>query len=726
MPNKKNISSQLKSWIHAALLGGIFFLGLAHPILNFWELPAAWMITLFLVFVPVFTAATVFVSARLAPRMARMNRARIFLFLIAAAAFGGFATWRLHRLPEAYQSITITPVSGQVGLVEVKSNYQPLHLEKAALESGWRGENGFYHAAPNSAPLSLSFKTVVDKPVVLLFLTSPQGGAAQIRLNAQTAQATLLSDKPGQTTLRLASDYRGIPGWLLRFFIIFAAVFSFGVIFFLLLVLQEIGQKNLPAQAVNANMRKRNLLLLAIAGFFIYLFNALTVPLAINPDSHGFLEGSLHLLEYGNLDGVSMYRGPGTTFLFAPVLFLFGTNAWGIKILLHLFAFACLFPAYRLGWQLSGSQAVAFTAGLLTVFSPDLMAYASVVMSDVPNIFLALTFLTLLVSTLQKPERKWVFSTLLVGSFAVLLRSENLVMLAVGALSLAASAVYACLKTRKLDLQRFFILALAILIAASPILWWSARNQRMHGFFGMSNYQGEVFYDGWVYYGDALGTKFSNPNSPAMQAIQKTIEAYPIEITDRKGVPTGWEIYPAMLAAGYNSTQAFDLMGTAAWDSILNNPSLAVEVLFNKYQRGLTPQMQPMVTYPLPGEESFGETLYDEYFQQKSPNLPALIALRRQVDGFARVYYPLLYPGWVLFALLSVFVSFFRTPWQAWSAHTIITASRILLPLTLGVAFWRYTLAGWLPAQITAIAWLWVLAHGLRQLRLQEQTLHQE
>ena len=718
MPNKQNISNQFKSWSQPAFFGGILFFGLAHPILNFWELPAAWMITLLLVFIPVFAAKTVFFSTRISPHLAQMSGTHIFVFLLAAALFGGFMTWRLYRLPEAYQSITITPVGEQVSLIEIKSNYQPLILEKAALKSGWRSENGFYHATPGSAPLSFSFKTVVDKPVVLLFLTSPQGGTAQVKLNSQKSQIALFNDRPGQTTLRLVSDYRGIPGWLFNSLLIFSAFFTFGSITFLLLVIQDIGQTNSPVQPVCFKAHNRNLFILAVFGFIVCLFNILTIPLTINPDSHGFLEGSLHLLKYGNLDGVSMYRGPGTTFLFAPVMYLFGNNAWGIKIFLHLFAIACLFPAYRLGWQLSGSQAVAFTAGLLIVFSPDLMAYASVVMSDVPNIFFVLTFLTLLVSALQKPERKWIFSTLLVGSFAVLLRSENLVMLAIGALSIITSGVYTWLKTNKLNIQHFFAIALALLVAALPILWWSAHNLRMHGFFGMSNYQSEVFYDGWVYYGDALGTKFSNPDSPAIQAMQEAIEDHPIEITDQKGVPTGWEIYPALLAAGYSPNQAFDLMGSAAWDAIYNNPRLAIKVLFNKYDRGLTPQMQPMITYPLPGEEAFGDILYDDYFYQKSPNLPGLIGLRRQVDEFVRASYPLLYPGWVLFVLLTVFLSFFRSPWQTWSAHTIITASRILIPLTLGVAFWRYTLAGWLPAQITAIAWLWVLAQGLRQLRL--------
>lgn len=657
------------------------------------------------------------VFRRFGPLVKRIPKPTLTLYLLAALLLGGFVTWRACRLPQSYQTLTITAITGQVTLAEIKNNGNPLPLEKSALESGWQVQEGLIHAAQESKPLRLTFQTPIGQPITLLFLTSPEGGAAQVALNGRKNWPNLDSERMGQTALRLTAEYRGLPGEAFRFLLLFSSLFSFGAIGLLLLVIQHIGQENLPLKTAPAGMHQRNLLILSLAGLCVYTFNALTVPLTINPDSHGLLQGSFHLLQHGNLDGVSMYRGPGTTFLFAPVMFLFGNNAWGIKILLHLIAFACLFPTYRLGWQWSSSYAIALIAGFLVVFSPDLLAYASVVMSDVPNIFLVLTFLTLHVSALQKPEPKWVFATLLTGSFAVLLRSENLVMLVIGAIWLMATPLFSWRRTRALDTRRLQIVALAILAAALPVLLWSAHNQRVHGFFGMSNYQGEVFYDGWVYYGDALGTPFSNPDSRAYQVIQQVIEAHPIEITDQKGVPTGWEIYPAMLAAGYTPNQAFDLMESAAWDSIRANPARAIEILFNKYQRGLTPGLQPMLVYPLPGEDGFVEIWRDEYFYQKTPNFPLLIGLRRAIDDSLRANYPRLYPGWVLFALLTVFLSFFGAPRLAWSAHALITASRILFPMTIGVAFWRYALAGWIPAQITAIAWLWVFAQGLIQLR---------
>lgn len=695
------------------------FVSLSHHLLNFWEWPGLWILAGLFTLLPLSIGGMAIAFQRFEPFVKPIPKSTLTLYLAAALLLGGFVTWRAYHLPQSYQTLTITAMTGQVALVEIKNNGNPLPLEKSALESSWQVQEGLIRAAQESKPLHLTFQTPVGQPITLLFLTSPQGGTVQVALNGRKDWLNLNSEPMGQTALRLTAEYRGLPGAAFRLLLLFSSLFSFGVIGLLLLVIQHIGQENLPAKTSHARIHQRNLLILSLAGLCVYTFNALTVPLTINPDSHGLLQGSFHLLQHGNLDGVSMYRGPGTTFLFAPVLYAFGNNAWGIKILLHLLAFACLFPAYRLGWQWSGSYAIALIAGFLVVFSPDLMAYASVVMSDVPNILLVLTFLTLHVSALQKPGPGWVFATLLTGSFAVLLRSENLVMLAIGAIWLMATPLLSWRKTPILDTRRLQIVALAILVCALPILWWSAHNQRVHGFFGMSNYQGEVFYDGWVYYGDALGTPFSNSDSLAFQVIQKAIEAHPIEITDQKGVPTGWEIYPAMLAAGYTPNQAFDLMESATWDSIRANPTRAVEILFNKYQRGLTPALQPMLVYPLPGEDGFAEIWRDEYFYQKTPNLPLLISLRRAIDDNLRANYPRLYPGWVLFVLLTVFLSFFRAPRLAWSAHALITISRILFPLTIGVAFWRYALAGWIPAQITAIAWLWVFAQGVLQLRLE-------
>src|SRR5204863_4835242 len=99
-------------------------------------------------------------------------------------------------------------------------------------------------------------------------------------------------------------------------------------------------------------------------GLLLHQLNILSVPLILDADSTVFLQGAEHLLKYGNLDGVSKLVGPGTTFLFAPILFLFGRNAWGMKIFLHLIALACIPVCYWLGWFFSRNHWVAILSGL--------------------------------------------------------------------------------------------------------------------------------------------------------------------------------------------------------------------------------------------------------------------------------------------------------------------------------------------------------------------------
>ena len=215
MKTNLNNPGNLKLWLKYALPGLLLFLGMAHHTVNFWELPALWMFLLFLVFTPLLVGLIVFWGGKLAPHLGQIPKKRLLLFLLAALLVGGFVTWRLYRIPSAHHTVTISPLpGGQVGLLEVKGDFQVIPLQKAALESGWREEGGAYYATATSRPISLAFRAPAAKPVNVLFLTSPEGGAAEVSLNFQTARIELSNDRPGQSTLRLASDYRSIPGWI--------------------------------------------------------------------------------------------------------------------------------------------------------------------------------------------------------------------------------------------------------------------------------------------------------------------------------------------------------------------------------------------------------------------------------------------------------------------------------------------------------------------------------
>jgi 4-amino-4-deoxy-L-arabinose transferase-like glycosyltransferase len=410
-----------------------------------------------------------------------------------------------------------------------------------------------------------------------------------------------------------------------------------------------------------------------------------------------------------------MVVGPGSTLLFAPLLFLFGRNPAGIKVLLHLLALACIPVSYWLGWKISHNRAVAVLSGLIATLSPDLYFYSNYVMTDVPNILLVLLFCVCLLSALESMQPRWIFGTLLISAFAILLRSENILLLLIGASVLAIESFRRWLQNRSFDWKKPFLsLTLAFMIAVLPVLWWSAHNKRIYGFFGMSNYFGVVIYDGWVYYGDASHLAFSDENSPAIQKIKAATEKYPIAITDKNGFATGWETYPALIKDGYSTEQAMNLLKTAALDSIQKNKDLTLKLLFLKLQAGFRPEITFRTTYSLPGEPFFSSN--DEFFDPDNTSFPSLIKLQRGVNDFLSLWYPRLYPIWMIISVLALTLSIFRQPTLSWVALIAVVATRIFIPLTLSVPFWRYTLAGWIPLQIITISWIFILANGIQSV----------
>jgi hypothetical protein len=437
--------------------------------------------------------------------------------------------------------------------------------------------------------------------------------------------------------------------------------------------------------------------------------------LLLSSDSGFFLQGASYFLKHGNLDGVSMVVGPGSTLLFAPILFLFGRNPAGIKILLHLLALACIPVSYWLGWKISRNRAIAVLSGLIATLSPDLYFYSNYAMTDVPNILLVLLFCVFLLTALESMQPRWIFVTLLTSAFAILLRSENILLLLIGAFILAVEAFQRWLQNRSFDWKKIFLsLTLAFFIASLPVLWWSAHNKRVYGFFGMSNYFGVVIYDGWVYYGDASHLAFSDQNSAAIQKIKGATEKYPITITDKNGFATGWETYPALIKDGYTTDQAMNLLKSAAQDSIQKNKALTLKLLFLKLQAGFQPEITFRTTYSLPGEAVFSTN--SEFFDADNISIPPLIKLQRGVNDFLGLWYPRLYPIWMLVSVLALTLSIFRQPMLSWVALIAVVATRIFIPLTLSVPFWRYTLAGWIPLQIITISWILIFAQGIQSI----------
>jgi 4-amino-4-deoxy-L-arabinose transferase-like glycosyltransferase len=721
MNNAKERAPKINRWLVPISLGVVMFLSLAHHTISLWEHPLWLMFVVFAIIVPIFILILVFVWGKTSSHIRQIGKNRLLLFLITSLCTGAFIAWRVYSIPASYHVIQITPIisgSEMIRLLEVQPNSAASTLKETALKAKWEEANGAFYATSHSQSFMLHFLSRANLPVNVLFESSPNSGSVRVSVDGGVVNTDLHADINGERLISSMTRYRGIPNGLFIPGLFLADIVTFGALILLLLVAQEIGQKQAEilatTDASNISLHRKNVLVLLLLGFILHLLNALATPLIVGPDSPSFLAGSIHLLKFGNLDGVSMIRGPGTTFLFAPIMLVFGQNPWGIKILLHLIALACIPLSYRIGWQLSRNQKMAFVAGLIAVLLPDLMFYSNYVMSDVPNIFCVLAFMTLLISALESNEPYWLFWTMLAGSFAALLRSENIAMLGIGLLFLFGSTIWHNLRTGTPIQNRLIQIGASFGIALLPILWWSAHNLNVYDFFGISNYQGEVFYDGWVYSGDANHLSFSDPNSKAIKTIHDAMNKYPGTITDKSGIPTGWEIYPSLLKVGYTPDEAFHLLASAAWDSIKHDPALAIKLLFIKYRSGLKPEITFNNTYPLPGERQSTDDLKTSFFHTERVNLPILILLQRQINTMLMEWYPRLYLFWILSCLFFVFISLFRSPWDTWDAIVVLTLSRIFIPLSIGVAFWRYTLAGWLPAQIIAVSGLWILSRGIR------------
>ncbi len=716
----KQLFSRNKKIILILIASGILFLSVAHHAAKFWEKPALKMLSLFIIFVPFLAWGLFLLIKQAKPQFVQMGRNRLFILMISTLLISSAITWRYYHAPTTYHLVTITPVVSQnqkVELIEIKANGNIIPPnEKKALEYGWQMIDDVLVATSQSQPLTVSFKAAINSPVTLLFYASPQSGNVIISLGNEQSAIDLKSSENRQRTSTLYThSYRGIPNWIFIPFLIAADIFTFGSLILVIFILQEAGQNILTRTGSSKEhfvSHRAGLVVLLIISSVLHLFNALSVPLLLDVDSPSHLMGAIHLLEFGNLDGVSMVRGPGSAFLFAPFLFLFGRNPWGIKILLHLIAIACVPISYRIGWQLGKNQWVALASGLATIVSPDLFLYSNYLMSDLPNIFFVLVFCTFMISALETFEFRWIIAATLIGTFATLFRSENITLLVIGAGAFLAYIIRQWQTGSPKNLTRnFSTVALALIIAAVPILWWSGHNQRVHGFFGLSNYAGEVFYDGWVYFGEASGLSFTDQNSQAIQQIASAIEKYPIIATDQSGAPTGWELYPSLMRAGYTTEQAFNLLENAARDSINKNKSIALKLLFIKIRDGLTPGTTNMLTLPLPWEDF--QTPKMGYFDQENLSIPLLINLQREFNKYLQKWYDSIFPYWVYLCLFAMTFSLYRSPKIIWITLILITATRIFIPNIMGLSHWRYTLAGLIPLQIITVNWMATLGYAV-------------
>jgi hypothetical protein len=702
------------------------FLNLGGGLFNLWVQPALTIALAFLFFVPLLTISlhSLWRKSRRSFNTIRPRRIGILLVCSLLPAF----ILAIAFPQNIFSSVLISPdIIGneKFALLEMKADGHVIPVENTAADYGWRLEEDGIYADKDSRTLLVQIKTRIAAPVSFIFRTSPESGGVLVQHNHQEDQIDLTSEAIGQTLFTLRTNFRGLPNIIFIPLVYGADILAYFLYALVIILLQDKGQQALVEKKKEGERflshRSGLIILIAIAGI-LHVINALAVPLIFGADSPSFIRGAFHLVENGDFGGVSQIRGPGTTLLFAPIVALFGRNPWGVKVFLHILALALVPLSYRIGWQLSSRRKIAFLVGFAAALMPDLYFFSNFLMSDLPNMVVVSTFTTLLISAIQTGRKRWIFGALLTASFGALLRSENLVLLALGAFVLAAQPVWDfIIGEDRLELphkftRRIITVGLALLIALLPVLWWSWHNHREYGVFGMGNYGGEVFYTGWIYYAEGSGYPFAYPDSAAVQAIQAAVDEFPIERMNDAGVPTGWNLYPSLIKAGYSQAEAFNLMTQATWDSIRANPRMAREVLAVKLLDGLTPVPTQMKTFHLPGEEPPDERLKSVFFESETLRIPVIIQLQRSIYQILQFFYAHIYPMLVWVGLAAVYFSLLRKPSLTWWTLAIIALTRIFIPDILGKADWRYTLGGMVMVQVTTVLWLISLLRGIDEI----------
>jgi 4-amino-4-deoxy-L-arabinose transferase-like glycosyltransferase len=637
-------------------------------------------------------------------------------FGLPAGVIAAVLTWQLFSVPEVGHELTIDPQAdsrvGEVRIREIRGAYGNTipHAQFSSLDS-WSLRDGLLIAAtPAAEPIHYSFRGPIGEVIRISFVTSPQSGVVSVILDGQRLELDLRGAEGNETRARLLTQYRwGALNFLIVPLIVLvdmlAALFLLGILW----AAHEIGMHRSPTGSVRDGAtpvsHRAGIVFVCSAGLLMHTVNFLAVPLRVTKDGPSYLEGAVRWAQFHDLDGASTYRGPGTMFLFAPAISLFGRNPWGVKLGLHALALACVPLAYWIGWQLQRKHCVAIAAGLATVLAPDLYAYSNYVMSEVPDLFALLAFCAALLSALRTLSMRWMVLSLLAGSMAVLVRPDNFMALSIGAAFLGLAVWQIGRRGSDSDATaavrsvRVRSLLLAVLAAALPLIAWSVHNARLHGFFGLSDYGGEVLYDGWVYYGERSGIWILDHDSKAVERID---EVFPI--TDHRGsdAPTGWTVWSALVENGYGSTDAFSLLGQAARDSIRRDLSKTSRLLVVKLQQAPRPQSTTPASFLSSDTEGLHAELTARYFDAEAGLVPSLARLQDCANDSVYIAYRYVYTFWLIIGMPMLWLAFYRRPSLVWMPAVVITLNALMLPIIVGMASWRYLIPG--TALLTPIA----------------------
>jgi hypothetical protein len=706
----------------------VFFAFLCDHVFSIWEQPAVFIFITFLLGIPASIVLSLWVYTKVKFHPTWKDERKILLFVSLLIGIAG--AWYMSSMPEVYQKIIITPVletQQNIALVEVKVNGNIISLENYAKESQWIIQNGMVLATFESKPLIIVSRGRVAAPAVLLFNSTSQSGSVFVKNGSVTTFTNLVASDERERSIKLLLGYRGIPYWLFAPFLFVINWVGCSLLIYLLLYVFKQGEFVIQNDAIPTTFvpkHLRNLLILILISSALHTWYALSMPLILDSDSPGYLDTAVHWVQNGTLNGITTIRTPGTTLLFAPFLYLFGRNAWGIKILLHLLGIGCVPLAYAICWKLSKKSALSFITGLLVILIPDMYFLSNFVMADIINIFFILLMLLFFIIALKTKAMKWYVSTLLVISYLILLRPENMISLGVVVFALGIQPIWDLFHkptkeqhfNRQASIKDLTKIGIATLLACLPILWWCSHNYYQQGFFGLSHSIGQPLYDGWIYFGEASGVPMLNPESKAIKEMNEVLVRFPPNVSDGAGVATGGEIIVSLQKDGYTLDESMTLLKTAAIDAIGKDWKLSMRVFGLKLYQALRPELLSKLTYNLPDEPFIERPLEPKYFDPETIRIPAVILSARRVNQWLDTYYLTIYPFWVWIDLACLFLILLRKPSIPWLVLFISTFSTIFIPLLISHGNWHYTCYALILLQIIVVNSLYFFVRGFKSL----------
>jgi len=332
---------------------------------------------------------------------------------------------------------------------------------------------------------------------------------------------------------------------------------------------------------------------------------------------------------------------------------------------------------------------------------------------------------------LKTRAMKWYVSTLLVVSYLVLLRPENLVSLGVVVFAFGVQPIWNLFhkpdmeqhNDRQASYKDLTRIAIATLLAFLPILWWSAHNYTQQGFFGLSHSVGQPLYDGWIYFGEASRVPIMDLESEAIQEINEVLVRFPPKISDGAGVVTGGEIIVSLQQDGYTLDESMTLLKTAAIDAIVKDWKLSMKVLGLKLYQALRPELLSTLTYNLPHEPFIERPLEPIYFDPETIRVPALIQAMRWLNERLESFYLTLYPFWVWIDLACLFLILFRKPSIQWLVIFILTFTTIFIPILISHGNWHYTCYALILLQIIVVNNIYLIMRGIKGLTKNSLTI---